>query len=361
MIVKKERIVVAMSGGVDSSMAAALLKEEGYDVVGVGMQIWDYSKGKGGDTFGTCCSPADVMDARKVAERLKIPFYLLNCEEEFEKEVVDYFVSEYFKGRTPNPCILCNQKMKFDYLLRRSKEFEAEKIATGHYAFIEEDKGRYILKRGRDRDKDQSYFLFNLSQEQLSSIILPVGGFTKKEIRKLAKKYQLGVADKEESQEICFVTDNNYERFIREKFPEKINREKGDIVLKDGTVLGQHKGIPFYTIGQRRGLGVAYKTPLYVVDIDVEKNRIIVGDNSDLLKKEFIVDRINWNIPTGEGSAVQGEVQIRYRHKAAKAEIFPADNKSAKVVFSKAQRAVTPGQAAVFYRKDMVIGGGWIK
>jgi len=353
-----QRVVVAMSGGVDSSTTAALLKEEGYNVIGVGMQIWDFSKTEE-DIFGSCCSPRDVMDARKVAERLHIPFYLLNCEKEFEREVIDYFVSEYLMGRTPNPCILCNQKIKFDYLLRKAKEFDAEKISTGHYAFIERDKNGYVLKRGRDRKKDQSYFLFNLSQKQLSSIILPLGKYTKKEVRKLADKFGIGVAEKIESQEICFIPDNNYPEFIKKRLPHKMIHE-GDIITKDGRVLGMHKGLPFYTIGQRRGLGIGYTKPLYVVDIDLKKNLLIVGESGDLFRKKLVAKDVNWNIPIKEREEIEAEVQIRYRHRPAKAKITSRKGGLADVSFLTAQRAVTPGQAAVFYKRDVVIGGGWI-
>ena len=354
----KERVVIAMSGGVDSSVAAAILKDEGYDVIGISMQIWDYSA-ENTDKFGTCCSLNDINDARRVAEKLGIPFYVLNLEEEFKKNVVDYFVSEYIKGRTPNPCVPCNQRLKFDALLNYAVKIGASKVATGHYAKVVEEKGRYFIKRGVDKSKDQSYFLFNLSHEQLKRAVLPLGDYTKSDIRRMAKTFGLNVAEKEESQEICFVPDNNYEDFIRKRVDE-YRIEEGEVVTTDGEVIGRHRGLPFYTIGQRKGLGISYERPLYVSEIDVENNRLIVGESDSVVKREFIVENVNWSIPQLITS-IRALVQIRYRHNASEAEINLTNNNTVKVIYDEPQRAITPGQAAVFYLEDTLIGGGWIK
>lgn len=354
-----ERVVVAMSGGVDSSVAAAILKDGGYDVIGISMQIWDYSA-ESVERFGTCCSLDDINDARRVAEKLGIPFYILNLEEDFKRDVVDYFVSEYMKGRTPNPCVPCNQRLKFDALLNYAVKIGASKVATGHYAKVVEERGRYFIKRGVDRSKDQSYFLFNLSQEQLKRAIFPLGDYTKSDIRRMAKTFGLNVAEKEESQEICFVPDNDYGDFIRKRL-DADRIEGGEIVTTDGNIIGRHKGLPFYTIGQRKGLGVSYEKPLYVSEIDVENNRLVVGENDSIMRKGVIVENVNWSIITPRDSSFRALVQIRYRHHASEAEITLIDNNTVKVIFDELQRAITPGQAAVFYLEDTLIGGGWIK
>ncbi|OGV98836.1 MAG: tRNA 2-thiouridine(34) synthase MnmA [Nitrospinae bacterium RIFCSPLOWO2_02_FULL_39_110] len=361
----KERVVIAMSGGVDSSTAAAILKDEGYDVVGISMQIWDYSAEKS-ERFGTCCSLNDINDARRVAEMLGIPFYVLNLEEEFKRNVVEYFISEYMKGRTPNPCIPCNQSLKFDALLTYAMKIGASRVATGHYARVVKEGERYFIVRGIDREKDQSYFLFSLTQEQLKRAIFPLGDYTKSEIRKIAKSLRLRVAEKEESQEICFIPDNNYGEFIRKRIDtDKI--KEGEIVMTDGKVVGRHTGLPFYTIGQRKGLGVGWQRPLYVSEIDIDNNRLIVGESNTVIKKGAVVENVNWSIsePRTQSSelrtSIRASVQIRYRHIASDAEIKLNRNNAVNVIFDKPQRAITPGQAAVFYHGERLIGGGWIK
>jgi tRNA-specific 2-thiouridylase len=389
----KERIVIAMSGGVDSSTSAAILKDEGYDVIGISMQIWDYSA-ESTERFGTCCSLDDINDARRVAEKLGIPFYVLNLEEDFKKKVVDYFISEYMRGKTPNPCIPCNQRLKFDILLNYAAKIGASKVATGHYAKVVEEGGRYFIKRGVDKNKDQSYFLFNLTQEQLDKALFPLGDWTKSEIRNMAKSFGLKIAEKEESQEICFVPDNNYAEFIRKRV-NKDEVEDGEVVTTDGKVIGRHKGLPFYTIGQRKGLGISSRRPLYVSEIDTENNRLVVDEGEALLRREFIVENVNWSInppsppflpspapPSeggdkeevkgGQGGGIRALTQIRYRHPASESEITPLSplpfgerievrGDAVKVIFDEPQRAITPGQAAVFYDGDKLIGGGWIR
>ncbi len=341
-----------MSGGVDSSVAALLLKEKGYEVIGVSMHIWDYS---GGEKFGRCCSLEDIYDARKVADMLAIPFYVLNFKEDFKNTVVNYFLKEYINGRTPNPCLICNKVVKFDLLLRKALELGCDYIATGHYARIVSGNNRYLLYRGIDLKKDQTYFLFNLNQSQLSRILFPVGWYRKEEIRKIAEKKGLKVAYKRESQDICFIPDNDYRRFISNHVEEKIS---GYIKDKHGNILGRHDGIYNYTIGQRKGLNLPSDRPYYVVGFD--KNDVVVGRNEDLYKKELIADQVNWIVYDALERPIKALARIRYGHKEEESEIIPLDDNKVLVRFRKPQRAITPGQAVVFYKEELVLGGGII-
>ena len=356
-----KRVVVCMSGGVDSSVAAALLKERGYDVIGISMQIWDYSGYRNGEVR-SCCSPDDIYHARVVADKLNIPFYVLNLEDTFEKEVIDYFVSEYMRGRTPNPCILCNQKLKFEAVLRKAMEFQAEYLATGHHARIvwDDSRERYMLLKGVDENKDQSYFLFTLKQNEMRHILFPIGDYEKTDVRRIAKNRGLKTAEKKESQEICFIQDNDYRGFISNRVEMKVCKG-GDIVNRDGDILGKHNGIHMYTIGQRKGIGIPAPHPYYVLGCDSERNTVIVGTKEDLLCNGLIAEDLNWIVFQSLESKMTVTCKIRYRYTPAEATLIPHDNENVHVTFSEPQRAVTPGQAVVFYDGDVVIGGGWIK
>src|SRR3989442_213771 len=346
----KQVIAVAMSGGVDSSTAAVLLKERGEDIVGLSMQLWRNN--------GRCCSLDDLWDARRVATQLGIPYYVLNLEKDFENTVVAPFVDTYLRGETPSPCILCNNYVKFHHLVEKAAGIGADRVATGHYARVKYDEtlGRWLLLRGKDRGKDQSYFLFGMTQEQLSKTVFPLGEMTKPEVREVARRAGLPTSEKAESQEICFVEGRSYADFV-EEYAGTETRKPGDIVTEAGDVVGTHAGIHKYTVGQRKGIGAAGR-PQYVVKIEPEFNRIVIGD--DPQKKRFTVRDHNWIAIEKLTDPVRCEVQIRNRFEPRPATVF-LDNDQVTVEFDESQRAITPGQAAVFYWDDVVVGGGWIQ
>ncbi|RME49571.1 MAG: tRNA 2-thiouridine(34) synthase MnmA [Chloroflexi bacterium] len=353
----RPRVVVAMSSGVDSSTSAALLVEQGYDVIGVMMRIWGEATSGG---INRCCAPQAVADARDVARHLGIPFYLLDFQDEFKRYVVDYFVAEYAAGRTPSPCIMCNRHIRFRFLLQRALALEADYLATGHYARIRQTAdGRYQLLKGADTQKDQSYFLYMLGQAQLKHVLFPVGGYTKTQVRQMARERGLPVAEKAESQELCFLADGDYRRFIQDYAPEAV--VPGPILDQTGRVLGEHAGLPLYTIGQRRGLGIALGEPAYVLHMDRERNALVVGPDQALHQRELTVHSVSY--VAGEPPAGEMAVTAKVRSMGTEtpAILIPLDGDRAQVVFDRPVRAIAPGQAAVFYDDDVVIGGGIIE
>jgi tRNA-specific 2-thiouridylase len=348
-----------MSGGVDSSTAATLLKEEGYEVIGATMCIGTTDRARGGPA--RCCGVADIEDARRVALQLDIPFYVFHLKEEFEKAVIEYFCEAYANGKTPNPCILCNEKVKFGSFLKKALDLKADFIATGHYARLEFDQsiGRYLLKRGVDQKKDQSYVLFSLVQDQFRHTLFPLGQFRKEEVRKKALQCGLRVHDKPESQEVCFIQESSYHSFLSERIEKSF--EPGPFVDKKGNILGKHKGIPFYTVGQRKGLRLAKGKPFYVIGIDRGRNTIIIGGEEEVYGDTFLVDSVNWIVEQKRVPLHHTQVKIRYNHPGSAARISPKGESDWEVKFKSPQKAITPGQAAVFYDGDTVLGGGWIK
>ena len=363
-------IAVAMSGGVDSSTVAAMLRAEGREVVGLTMQLWNQRRLAGHEGMpeavqGRCCSLDDVYDARRVAQTIGIPYYVVNHEDRFEREVVRPFVQDYLSGRTPIPCSLCNNHLKFDQLLIVARQIGADTLATGHYARVEFDEkhGRWLLKRPTDLAKDQTYFLFGLTQEQLSRTIFPIGGLTKPEVRELARKHGLALAEKPDSQEICFVPGGDYKRFLDAYLSEQgesLPDTSGELVMTDGRVIGEHEGIHNFTVGQRKGLGVATGSPLYVIQINGEAGQVVVGRSDELYSKTLRAKRVNLISVKDLREPMPVKVKIRHRHEPAPAVLESSGVDEVLVTFDEPQRAITPGQAAVFYDGDVVVGGGWI-
>ena len=367
---KSTTIAVAMSGGVDSSTVAALLCEQGYDVIGLTLQLWNQRRLAGRDgmpevVHGRCCSLDDVYDARRVAETLGIPYYVVNQESRFEEDVVRPFVQEYLSGRTPIPCSLCNNHLKFDQLLITARQIGAEMLATGHYARNEFDErtGRWLLKRPADLSKDQTYFLFGLTQEQLSRTLFPLGEMRKPEVREEAKRVGLRVFEKQDSQEICFVPGGDYKRFLDAYLAEQgeeIPDTSGELVTMTGEVIGTHNGIHNFTVGQRKGLGVATGSPVYVLEIHGDTRQVVVGGGDELYSRTLVGKRANWIAVDDLREPMRVQAKIRHRHEPADAVVEKLPHGDVQVTFDEAQRAITPGQAVVFYEGDVVVGGAWI-
>lgn len=351
MVTTQKRVVVAMSGGVDSSVAAALLVEQGYDVVGVMMRLWAENENK-------CCAPEAVNDARRVAAQLDIPFYLVNYEAEFRTCVVDYFIREYSRGRTPNPCLACNRHIRFGRLLRHAQALDAGFLATGHYAQIDKREGQFGLRMGADAQKDQSYVLYMLGQKELQQVLFPVGAYTKPQVREMARQRGLPVASKDESMEICFVTDDDYRRFLREHAPEAVR--PGPILDTAGQEIGRHKGLPFYTVGQRRGLGIAAPEALYVIRLDMDHNALVVGPARELGQQALVAREVSYVSGSLPDKPVRVQAKIRYKAALADALWIPLEQDKAQVEFDAPLRDITPGQAIVAYLGDTVLGGGII-
>src|SRR5947209_247434 len=366
----KPTIAVAMSGGVDSSTVAAMLRAEGYPLIGLTMQLWNQRRLAGHEGMpeqvqGRCCSIDDVYDARRVAEDLGIPYYVVNHQDRFERDVVRPFVDDYLSGRTPIPCSLCNNHLKFDQLLSTARQIGADKVATGHYARVEYDevRGRWLLRRPVDTAKDQTYFLFGLTQDQLAHSLFPLGGMTKPDVRALAADYGLSLAQKPDSQEICFIPGGDYKKFIDAYLAENgesLPDTSGELVTTTGEVIGEHSGIHNFTVGQRKGLGVSRPEPLYVIELRGDKHQVVVGKSDELSSPTLRAKRLNWVAVKALEESVRVKVKIRHRHEPADATLVPTGQDEVEARFDVPQRAVTPGQAAVFYDGDVVVGGGWI-
>lgn len=358
----KNKVVIGMSGGVDSAVAAYVLKEQGYEVIGITMKLWEEDEENYAEDYGGCCSLSSVEDARLVCEKLGIPFYVINYNERFIETVVDNFIDEYLNGHTPSPCIRCNKYIKFDELLKTAHSLGAYYVATGHYGIVkyDEELNRYVIAKSKEKRKDQTYMMYSLSQEQIKHTLMPLGVFeTKEEVRAIAEREDLIVARKNDSQELCFVIDDDYARFVKEHSLKPI--PKGNFVDLDGRVLGEHRGIIHYTVGQRKGLGITFGKPMYVVEIRPTTNEVVLGENDDVFKKILIAKEVNFITMDCLDEPYSCQAKIRYSSNTSSCTLYPAEGNKVKVVFDEPQRAVTPGQAVVFYEDDLLVGGGIIE